>query len=65
MKYFGAQNDPENGPMKPIFNTTLKVDQIYMYNKADAKAMEWPKNGIFYFGGHQSEPKKRPYSSHI
>ena len=25
MIYFGAQNDPEIGPLRPIFNTNLKV----------------------------------------
>ena len=31
MIYFGAQNEPEIGPLRPIFNTPLKVAQIDMY----------------------------------
>ena len=37
MIYLGAQNDPEIGPLGPIFSTPLKVAQIDMYTKTDAK----------------------------
>ena len=37
MIYLGAQNDPEIGPLGPIFNTLLKVAQIDMYTKTDAQ----------------------------
>ena len=37
MIYLGAQNDPESGPLGPIFNIPLKVAQIDMYTKTDAK----------------------------
>ena len=37
MIYLGAQNDPEIGPLGPTFNTPLKVAQIDMYTKNDAK----------------------------
>ena len=37
MIYLGAQNDPEIGPLGPIFNTPLKVAQIDMYTKTDAQ----------------------------
>ena len=40
MIYLGAQNDSVIGPMRPIFNTPLKVDQIDMYTKTDAKPVE-------------------------
>ena len=33
--YFGAQSDPEIGPLRPIFNTPLKVAQIDMYTKTE------------------------------
>ena len=35
--YLGAQNDPETGPLGPIFNTPLKGAQIDMYTKTDAQ----------------------------
>ena len=38
--YFGAQNDPEIGPLRPIFNTPLKVAQINMYTQTDVKPVE-------------------------
>ena len=37
MIYLGAQNDPEIGPLGPIFNTLLKLAQIDMYTKTDAQ----------------------------
>ena len=37
---FGAQNDPESGPLKPIFNTPLKVAHIDMYTKTDVKPVD-------------------------
>ena len=37
MIYLGAQNDPEIGPLGPIFNTPLKVAQIDMFTKTDAQ----------------------------
>ena len=37
MIYSGAKNDPEIGPLGPIFNTPLKVAQIDMYDKTDAQ----------------------------
>ena len=40
MIYFVAQNDPEIGPLMPIFNTPLKVAQIDMCTKTDAKPVE-------------------------
>ena len=40
MIYLGAQNDPEIGPLGPIFNTPLKLAQIDMYTKPDAKLVE-------------------------
>ena len=43
MIYLGAQNDPEIGPLGPIFNTPLKVAQIDMYDKTDAQPV-----GIFW-----------------
>ena len=30
MSYFGAQNDPEIGPLSPMININVKVDQIDM-----------------------------------
>ena len=60
MIYFGAQNDPEIGPRRPIFNTPLKVSQIDKYTKIDAKLVKtfrendhlfwspkWPRNLAF------------------
>ena len=43
---FGAQNDPEKGPLQPIFNTFLKVAQIDMDTKNDVKPMAnfWEKD---------------------
>ena len=38
--YLAAQNDPEIGPLGPIFNTPLKVAQIDMYTTTDAKPVE-------------------------
>ena len=38
---FGAQNDPEIGPLRPVFNIPLKVAQIDMYTKTDAKQLEF------------------------
>ena len=40
MIYLGVQNDPEIGPLGPIFNTPLKVAQIVMYTKTEAKPLE-------------------------
>ena len=40
MFYFGAQNDPQIGHLRPIFNTPLKVAQIDLYTKTDAKPLE-------------------------
>ena len=40
MIYSAAQNDPEIGPLGPIFNTPLKVPQIDMYTKTDTKPVE-------------------------
>ena len=39
---FGVQNDPKIGPLslRPIFNTPLKVSQIDMLTKTDAKPVE-------------------------
>ena len=37
MIYLEAQNDPEIGPLWPILNTALKVAQIDIYTKTDAK----------------------------
>ena len=61
MIYFEAQNGPDIGPVRPMFNTTLKVAQIDMYTKTHAKPVEnfWKKrkikmtkDGNFYlFGG--------------
>ena len=42
MIYLGAQNDPEIGPLGPVFNTPLKVAQTDMYTKTDVKPV-----GIF------------------
>ena len=39
MFYFGAPNNPEIGPLRPIFNTLLKA-QIDMQTKTDAKPVE-------------------------
>ena len=41
MFYMGVQNDPKIGPVRLIFNTTLKVAQIDMYTKTDAKPEEY------------------------
>ena len=40
MIYLGAQNDPEIGSLGPIFSTPLKLAQIDMYTKTDAKPVE-------------------------
>ena len=40
MFYFGAQNDPKIGPLRPIFNTPLKLAKIDMYTKTDVKPVE-------------------------
>ena len=40
LNYFGAPNDQEIRPLRPIFNTPLKVAQIEMYTKTDKKPME-------------------------
>ena len=40
MIYFGAQNDPEIGALRPILKTPLKVAQIDMYTKTDMKLVE-------------------------
>ena len=37
MIYFGAQNDPKIVPLRPIFNTPLKVAQIDMYTTTDIR----------------------------
>ena len=42
MIYFGAQNEPKIWPVRPIFNTPLKVAQIEMHTKNDVKPV-----GIF------------------
>ena len=38
--YFGAQNYPDIGLLRPTFNIPLKVAQIDMYTKNDAKPLE-------------------------
>ena len=40
MIYLGAQNDPDIGPLGPIFDTPLKSAQIDMCTKTDAKPVE-------------------------
>ena len=40
MIYFGAQSDPEIGPLGSIFNTPLKIAKIDMFSKTDAKPMD-------------------------
>ena len=40
MIYFVAQNDLEIGSLRPIFNTPIKVAQIDVYTKTDAKQVE-------------------------
>ena len=40
MFYFGAQNDTEIGPMKPIFNTLLKIAQIDKQTKTNVKPVD-------------------------
>ena len=62
MIYFGAQNDTEIVPLRPIFNTPLKVVQIDMYTKTDAKPVEnfWENDQrpeIFTYLRTQSGPK--------
>ena len=41
MIYLGAQNDPEIGPLGPIFDTPLKLTQIDMCTKTDAKPVDF------------------------
>ena len=73
MIYLGVQNDPEIGPLAPIFNTALKVALIDMYTKTDAQPV-----GIFWENDQRPEfsliwgPKVAqklglwgPYSPHI
>ena len=73
MIYFVAQNDPGSGPSGPVFNTTLKVAQIDMYTKTDAKPVEnfWKNDqrpeGLLILGPKvaQNLGLWGPYSSHI
>ena len=37
---FETQNDPEIGPLRPIFNTPLKVAQIGMLTKTGGKPVK-------------------------
>ena len=37
---FGAQNDPEIGPLRPIFNAPLKIAQIDKYTKTDVNPVK-------------------------
>ena len=48
MFYFGAQYDFEIGPLRPIFNTPLKVAQIDIYTKTHEKPVEncWENDHI-------------------
>ena len=50
MIYLGAQNDPEIGPLGPVFNTPLKVAQIDMYTKTYVKPV-----GIFLENDQRTE----------
>ena len=45
---FGVQNDSDIGVLRPIFKTPLKVAQIDMYTKTDAKPVEtfWENDQI-------------------
>ena len=58
MIYLGAQNDPEIGPLGPIFNIPPKVPQIDIYNKTDAKPLKnvWENN---------QRPEFWAYEAHI
>ena len=40
MIYFGAQNAPEIGPLRRIFNTHINVAQIGTYTRTDAKPVD-------------------------
>ena len=73
MFYFGAQNDPEIGPLRPTFNTPLKVAQINMKTKTDAKTVEifWENDQrpkFLLILGPKVGPKLDlwgPYSPHV
>ena len=62
MFYFRAQNDPEIGPLRPIFNTPLKVAQSNWHVNKDwcetsGKFLrKRPKTGIFTYFGARSGP---------
>ena len=62
---FGAQNDPKIGPLGPIFNTLIKVAQIDMYTKTDAKPVgicleNNQRPGFLLIYGAQCGPKIGP-----
>ena len=65
---FGNQSDPKMVPLRPVFNTRLKVAQIDMYSKTDPKPVE-----IFCKNDQRPEflliiqisPKIGPYSPRI
>ena len=69
MIYLGAQNDPEIGPLVPIFNTPLKVAQIDIYTKTDAKPvdffLEMTKDRNFDLFGGPKWPKYWASEAHI
>ena len=62
MIYLGAENDPEIGPLGPIFNTSLKVAQMDVYTKTDAQPVgncleNDQRPEFFTYLGAQSGPK--------
>ena len=69
----GTQNDPEIGPLGPIFNMLLKVDQIDMNTNTGAKPVEkfWENDKrpeFLLILGPKVAPKLSlcgPYSPHI
>ena len=73
MFYLGAQNDPEIGPLRLILNIPLKVAQIDMLTKTDAKPVEsfekMTKDRNFHLFWCPKWPKKLDrwgsYSPHI
>ena len=80
MIYFEAQNHPEIGPLRPIFNTLLKIAQIDMYTKTVAKFFEkmtkdynfylylgtnWPNNWASEANILQTSNGRKQYFRHI
>ena len=74
MFYFGAQNDTKIGPMKPIFNTLLKIAQIDMHTKTNVKPVDNflendQRRDFFINFGAQSGPTIGPlrpiFSTHL